>query len=63
MDPKMTAKMVGIFFIMIATVLLSLVVFDALEIDEVTDNLAKLAAVSGIVVVATFLVSLIQRMK
>jgi len=62
-DPKMMLKMVVVVFVLIAVVLLSLVVFDALSFDEVTDNLGKLAAVMGIVVVGSAIIGAVQRLK
>lgn len=61
MDVKVSIKLVAIFLVIIASVMLSLVVFDAISMEQVTENMSKLLAVGGIIIVATVIIALIQK--
>ena len=58
---SVSARIVITVIVITAAVLLSLAVFNVLEYAEIRDNLIRLGAVGGIIVVASTVVGLINR--
>ena len=60
---EMSAKIVIVFFIFLAALLGSLLVFGAISSDTFSESLTKLGTVSLIAIVASVLVSLVTGKK